>query len=178
MCIFVCMSNGLIRGYIAGIYFWLLATEALCHVSHEICDNPSEFYVYYLVYYALIILFHICIYIKNFVWEDQRQRRCYIIHIAPKSVNSAVLLFFNPPIHHSKPNQRSMQQHTYRWLITNYKNNKSIQSRKKSVQSLNNKLKRSAIIKSKATPPLDPRSIQTHASRTHWSKLQSGMDKS
>ena len=51
-----------------------------------------------------------------------------------------IIIIANPPIHHSKPNQRSIQQHTYQRLITNYKNNKNIQSREKSVQSLNNKL--------------------------------------
>ena len=74
--------------------------------------------------------------------------------------------FFNPPIH--PPQQAQPKKYTTAYIpMTNYKSSKSIQPRKKSVQSLNNKLKGSAIIKSKTTPPLDPRSPQTHASRMH-----------
>ena len=52
----LCMSNGLIYGHIAGIHFCLLTKEASCHISHEICCNPSEFYDYYLVYRVSIKL--------------------------------------------------------------------------------------------------------------------------
>ena len=34
------------------------------------------------------------IYIKNFVWEDQRQKWCYIVHIALRGVNSAILFIY------------------------------------------------------------------------------------
>ena len=33
-------------------------------------------------------------YIKNFAWEDQRWKRCYIIHIAPRGVNSTILFVY------------------------------------------------------------------------------------
>ena len=36
-----------------------------------------------------------CIYIiKNFAWEDQRRKRCYIVYIAPQGVNSAILFVY------------------------------------------------------------------------------------
>ena len=34
------------------------------------------------------------IYIKNFVWEDQRRKQCYTVHIAPQGVNSAILFVY------------------------------------------------------------------------------------
>ena len=37
---------------------------------------------------------YIYIYIKNFVWEDQRRKQCYIFHIAPQGVNSAILFVY------------------------------------------------------------------------------------
>ena len=53
----LCMSNGLIYDYIAGIHFFCLLTkEASCHASREICHNPSEFYNYYLVYHVSVKL--------------------------------------------------------------------------------------------------------------------------
>ena len=35
------------------------------------------------------IAMHTCI--KNFVWEDQSQKQCYIFHIALRGVNSAII---------------------------------------------------------------------------------------
>ena len=43
-----------------------------------------------LVYHRLCVY----IYIKNFAWEDQRQKQCYIVHIAPQGVNSAILFIY------------------------------------------------------------------------------------
>ena len=34
------------------------------------------------------------IYIKNFAWGDQRQKQCYIVHVAPRGVNSAILFVY------------------------------------------------------------------------------------
>ena len=46
------------------------------------CNIPKRSiteYMYYIIY----------VHIKNFMREDQRQERCYIVHIAPQGVNSA-----------------------------------------------------------------------------------------
>ena len=34
------------------------------------------------------------IYIKHFSWEDQRKKWCYIVHIAPQGVCSAILFVY------------------------------------------------------------------------------------
>ena len=33
-------------------------------------------------------------YIKNFAWEDQKRKQCYIVHIAQWGVNSAILFIY------------------------------------------------------------------------------------
>ena len=43
-----------------------------------------------LVYHCIIVY----IYIKNFAWEDQRQKQCYIVHIALQGVNCAMLFIY------------------------------------------------------------------------------------
>ena len=50
-------------------------------------------YIYYIYIYVYIYIY-INIYIKNFVWEDQRQKQCYIVHTAPQGVNSAILFIY------------------------------------------------------------------------------------
>ena len=49
-------------------------------------------YVYMCVHTCMCV--HVCIYIKNFAWEDQRQKQCYIVHIARRGVNSAILFVY------------------------------------------------------------------------------------
>ena len=79
--------------------------------------------------------------------------------------------FFNSTHAPQQAQPKNTQQHAYIWLITNYKKQEKHIIKRKSVQLLNNKLKRSTIIKSKTTPLLDPRYPYTYASRMHWSKL-------
>ena len=50
------------------------------------------------------------IYIKNFAWEDQRQKRCYIFHIVPQGVN---VLYCN----NIEPDTRvAKNRKDFRWL--------------------------------------------------------------
>ena len=53
-------------------------------------------YIYIIYIYILYIYIYtyIIIYIKNFAWEDQRRKRCYIIHIALQGVNSAIFFVY------------------------------------------------------------------------------------
>ena len=44
--------------------------------------------------YGMYIYIYIYIYKKNFAWEDQRRKQCYIVHIAPQDVNSAILFVY------------------------------------------------------------------------------------
>ena len=52
----LCMSNGLICGYITGIHFCLYAKEVSHHASLEICHSSLKFYEYYYVDYMPIIV--------------------------------------------------------------------------------------------------------------------------
>ena len=42
-------------------------------------------YVYIYIYIYICIYIYIYIYIKDFAWEDQREKLCYIGHIAPET---------------------------------------------------------------------------------------------
>ena len=57
-------------------------------------------------------------------------------------------------------------------LIHIIANKKCTINEKQRVQLLNDKLKRSTIVKAEFTPPLDPKSCQADAGRTHQSKQQ------
>ena len=47
-------------------------------------------YIYVDTHTYIYVHTHAHIY-KEFTWEDQRRRRCYIFHIAPRGVNCAIL---------------------------------------------------------------------------------------
>ena len=53
-------------------------------------------------YHSSDIYVHIYIYIKNFAWEDQRRKQCYILHIAPQGVKVLYYLLIEPDMHMAK----------------------------------------------------------------------------
>ena len=52
------------------------------------------FLFFKFIIFKLFLYIYIYIYIKNFVWEDQRQKQCYIDHIAPRDVHSSILFIY------------------------------------------------------------------------------------
>ena len=50
--------------------------------------------IYVHAYVYVCACMYIYIYIKNFAWEDQRRKQYYIVHIAPRGVNSAILFVY------------------------------------------------------------------------------------
>ena len=58
--------------------------------------------VYVYVYVCICMCVYIYIYMKNFAWEDQRQKQWYIVHIAPRGVNSAILFAYRTGYVYSK----------------------------------------------------------------------------
>ena len=52
-------------------------------------------HIYIYIYIYMVIYIYTYIYIcKNFAWENQRRKRCYIVHIAPPGVTSALLFIY------------------------------------------------------------------------------------
>ena len=41
-------------------------------------------------------------YVKNFMWEDQRRKRCYIAHKALRSMSNAILFIYRAGYAYSK----------------------------------------------------------------------------
>ena len=54
----------------------------IVHSENQINTTITQFPCKYLVIY------------KKLAWEDQRRKQCYIFHVAPRGVNSAILLLF------------------------------------------------------------------------------------
>ena len=52
--------------------------------SQENATLPLSIYIYIYIY----------IYKYNFAWEDERQKRCCIVDIAPQGLNSAILFVY------------------------------------------------------------------------------------
>ena len=47
-----------------------------------------------LVLQCIVLVLYFMDNIKKFAWEDQKQKWCYIVHIAPRGVKSAILFIY------------------------------------------------------------------------------------
>ena len=74
------ITHALLLIYLSKLNY--IAIKIFVISDHHITIQP-----YYMCVY-------IRIYIKNSAWEDQRRKQCYIVHIAPQGVNSAIFFIY------------------------------------------------------------------------------------